>query len=203
METSKCSSSCQNINNQYAKLCVPDIVKNVNIKVVNLLSRSNETRHIKRHETCKCKCRLDSSVCNKKQPWHEDKCRCKCKELMEKRVFDKGFTWNPSNCECECNKSCDIGEYLDYLNCKCSEKLIHKLVEEYTENIEETKLVESFAKNEHKCSSCKLYIVIFWKFFIFFLTIIGVGIYFTYYKYVNRNKANVPRYGYSCKTTIY
>ena len=26
----------------------------------------------------------------------------------------KGFIWNPSNCECECDKSCDIGEYLDY-----------------------------------------------------------------------------------------
>ena len=30
---------------------------------------------------------------------------------------DKGFIWNPSNCECECDKSCDVGEYLDYENC--------------------------------------------------------------------------------------
>ena len=137
------------------------LLKNLNIKVVNLLSRTNGTRHIKRHETCKCKCRLDSSVCNKKQPWHEDKCRCKCKELMEKRVFDKGFILNPSNCECVCNKSCDIGEYLDYLNFKCREELIDKVIGECTENIEETKLVETLAKNEYKFSSCKLYIVLF------------------------------------------
>ena len=33
-------------------------------------------------------------------------------------VCHKGFIYNPSNCECECDKSCDIGEYLDYENCK-------------------------------------------------------------------------------------
>ena len=35
------------------------------------MSRTNEIRHIKWHETCKCKCRLDASVCNKKQRWKE------------------------------------------------------------------------------------------------------------------------------------
>ena len=33
IKTSKCSCSCNNINNPYAKLCVPDVVKNLNIKV--------------------------------------------------------------------------------------------------------------------------------------------------------------------------
>ena len=67
IRTSKCSGSCNNINDPYAKLCVPDIVKNLNVKVFNLMLRTNETRHIKWHETCKCKCRLDVSVCNNKQ----------------------------------------------------------------------------------------------------------------------------------------
>ena len=40
----KCSASCNNINDPYAKLCVPDIVKDTNIKVFNLLSRTNETK---------------------------------------------------------------------------------------------------------------------------------------------------------------
>ena len=45
---------------------------------------------------------------------NKDKCRCECKELIDKGVCDKGYVWNPSNCECECDKSCNIGEYLDY-----------------------------------------------------------------------------------------
>ena len=46
IETSKCSGSCNNINYWYAKICVPDIVENLNVKVFNLISRTNETRHI-------------------------------------------------------------------------------------------------------------------------------------------------------------
>ena len=45
-----------------------------------------------------------------------------------------------SNCEYECDKSCDVGEYLDYANCKCRKRLIDKLVEECSENIDEKEL---------------------------------------------------------------
>ena len=38
----KCSGSCNNINDPYAKLCVPDLAKNINVKVFNLMSRNNE-----------------------------------------------------------------------------------------------------------------------------------------------------------------
>ena len=46
IKTSKCSGSCNNINDPYAKMCVPDVVKNLNVKVFNIMSRTNETRHI-------------------------------------------------------------------------------------------------------------------------------------------------------------
>ena len=49
---SKCCGSCNNINDPYAKTCVPDVIKNLNVKVFNLMSRTNETRHVKWHETC-------------------------------------------------------------------------------------------------------------------------------------------------------
>ena len=39
----KCSGSCNNINDPFAKLCVPDFVKGVNIKVFNIMPRTNET----------------------------------------------------------------------------------------------------------------------------------------------------------------
>ena len=90
IKTSKCGGSCNNINNPYAKLCVPDVVKKLNVKVFNLMSRTNETRHIEWHETCKCKCRLDSSASNNKQRWNKHKCRCECKELIDKGLCDKG-----------------------------------------------------------------------------------------------------------------
>ena len=42
----KCKGSCNTINDPYAKLCVPDTIKYINVKVFNLISRTNETRHI-------------------------------------------------------------------------------------------------------------------------------------------------------------
>ena len=80
------------------------------------------------------------------------------------------FIWNPSNCKCECDKSCDIGEYLDYENSKCRKKLFDKLVEEYTETNNEVKLTK-ITLAEMKISinavlaHCTLYCVIFNSFY--------------------------------------
>ena len=54
IKTSKCSGSCNNINDPYARICVPDFIKNLNVKVFNLISRNNETNHVEWHKMCKC-----------------------------------------------------------------------------------------------------------------------------------------------------
>ena len=92
IKINKCKGSCNTINGPCAKICGSDNIKNTNVKVFNLISRTNETRHIKWHKTCKCRCRLDDSACNNKQRWNEDKCRCECRELI-----DKGMCDNPAN----------------------------------------------------------------------------------------------------------
>ena len=60
--------------------------------------------------------------------------------MIDKGICDKAFICNESNCECKCDKSCDVGECLDYANCKCRKRLVNKMVEECTENVEETKI---------------------------------------------------------------
>ena len=116
--------------------------------------------------------------------------------MIGKGVCDKGSVWNPNSCEWECNKSCDIGESLDYENCKCRKMLGDKLVEECIETVREVKLVKIILaedKNKHKCSSFPLYIVLF----LIILTInIGIAIYLVYFKSMNRNKGNDSRYDY-------
>ena len=116
------------------------------------MSRTNEAscKCMCWHETCKCKCRLDGSVSNNKQRWNNNKCRCECKELIDKEICDKGFIWNPSNCECECDKSCHVGEYLDYENCKYRKMLVDELVEECSENIDENEMIYNGTLNDHE-----------------------------------------------------
>ena len=150
-----------------------------------LVSRTNEARHIEWYKTCKCKCRLDASICNNKQRWNEGKCRCECKELIGKGMCDKGFIWNPSNCERECGKSCDVGEYLDYKSCNCRKSIIDKLVKECSKNIYENETfditsLDAIPLNVYKkvFSSCVVYIVLFAVFLITDISICCVFIYF-------------------------
>ena len=68
----KCSGSCNDTENHSSKLSVPDVVNDLNIKVFDLMSRTNETCYTTWHETCG----LDASVCSDKRHWNSDGCRC-------------------------------------------------------------------------------------------------------------------------------
>ena len=135
----KCSGSCNTLDDPMAKVCVPNIVKRVNMKVYNFLMRLNETRNVLWHESCKCVSRLNSSVCNSKQIWNGDTCKCDCNEdfggIM---TCNKGYMWNPSTCECQCDMRCKPGQYLDYKKCVCKNKLIGRVIAECTKVINET-----------------------------------------------------------------
>ena len=63
-------------------------------------------------------------------------------------------------------------------------------MDECNENIDEVKII---SESKNKCSSCILFIVLF---SIFFIINVGIGAYFVYYKYMNRNKENASVYDY-------
>ena len=74
------------------------------------------------------------------------------------KEYVTGFIWNPSNCECD--KSCHVGEYLDYENFNGRKKLVDKLVKECTVNIDEVKIAGiALLERGSKCrSSCTIYV---------------------------------------------
>ena len=43
IKTSKCSGSCKNINDPYPKICVPNAIKDLNVKLFNIMSRTKKT----------------------------------------------------------------------------------------------------------------------------------------------------------------
>ena len=101
--------------------------------------RLNETRNVLWHESCKCVCRLNSSVCNSKQIWNSDTCSCDCNEdFAGIMTCNKGYMWNPSTCACECDMWCKLGQYLDYKRFVCKIKLIVKVISKCTSFINES-----------------------------------------------------------------
>ena len=174
-EVNKCSGSCNTLDNPMSKICVPKIVKNVNMQVYNFLLRLNETRNVLWHESCKCVCKLSSSVCNNKQIWNDDTCRCDCNEDFAGIIScAKGYMWNPSTCECQCDKWCKQGQYLDHKNCVCKNKLIGRVIEECTSVINETMI----NNEDNITNNNNTYLILFIVFLIGFIVFLIGFIYY-------------------------
>ena len=162
----KCSGSCNTLDNPMTKLCVPNVFERVNMQVYNFLMRLNETRNVLWHESCKCICKLNSSVCNNKQIWNSNTCRCDCDEDFAGIInCAKGFMWNPSTCECQCDKWCKQGQYLDHKNCVCKNILIGRVIEECTSVINETMI----NNKDNIINNNNTYLILFIVFLIGFI----------------------------------
>ena len=156
-----------------SKICVPKIIKNVNMQVCNFLTRLKETRNVLWHESCKCVCKLSPSVCNNKQIWNDDTCKCDCNEdFADITNCAKGYMWNPSTCEYQCDKWCKQGQYLDHKNCICKNKLIGRVIEKCTSVINETMI------NNKDNTTNNTYLILF---IVFLIGSIAFLIGFIYY----------------------
>ena len=171
----KCSGSCNTLDNPMSKICVPKIVKDVNMQVYNFLMRLNETRNVLWHESCKCVCKLNSSVCDNKQIWNDDTCRCNCNEDFAGIInCAKGYMLNPSTCECQCDICCKQGQYLDHKNCVCKNKLIVRIIEECTSVIIETMI----NNKDNTTNNINTYLILFIIFLIGFIVFLIGFIYY-------------------------
>ena len=178
----KCSGSCDTINNPIAKLCVPGIVKRVNI----FLMRLNETRSVLWHESCKCICKLNSSVCNNKQIWNSDTCKCDCNEDFASIInCAKGYMWNLSTCESQCDIWCKLGQYLDHKSCICKNKLIGRLTEECTSVVNET-MINNKDNIDNDNTICNVFIGLFSVHLIVGIVCFCVFAYFRWFKSKNK-----------------
>ena len=187
----KCSGSCDTINNPMEKLCVPGIIKRINLQVYNFLMLLNETRSVLWHESCKCLCKLNSLICNNKQIWNSDTCRCGCNEDFAVIInCTKGYKWNPSTCECQCDTWCKPGQYLDHKNCICKNKLIGRVIEECTSIINET-MINNKNNIANDNTITNIFIVLF---SIVMFILIVCSCVFIYFKWFKNKKSTYNTY---------
>ena len=58
----------------YLRKYVPSKIKDINVKVFNLISKKNEVKTLVKHISRDCKCKFNSITCNSNQKWKNDKC---------------------------------------------------------------------------------------------------------------------------------
>ena len=89
----KFNGSC---NLLWPKICVPK-KKYINVKVFHTIT--NNAKTMKKHISCDCKCKFNSTT-HKITKWNK-KCQCECKNYLK---FKKDYSWNPCLCNCENSK---------------------------------------------------------------------------------------------------
>ena len=70
----RCVGSCNTLNDLTNKVCVPNKTEDLNIIVLNVIKRINESKTLTKYTSSHCKCRFDGRKCNSDQWWNNDKC---------------------------------------------------------------------------------------------------------------------------------
>ena len=78
----KCVGSCNNLNDLYDKVCVPNKTEDLNLSMLNTIIGINKSKTLTKHISCKCKCKFDGRNCNSDQWWNNDKCQCGYKNVV-------------------------------------------------------------------------------------------------------------------------
>ena len=93
--------SCNALNELSNKVCVPNKTEDLNLSMFNMITQINELKTLRKHISCKCKCKFDGRKCNSNQKWNNNKCRCECKKHHK---CEKNHIWNPATCSCKNSK---------------------------------------------------------------------------------------------------
>ena len=157
----RCIGSCNSKNNPYYKTLLPDSIKNISVKSLDLISQRLVFKNISFRKTCKCGCLLYEKVCNNLQRWNGNKSRCECLKIKKCNI---GYSWNVNNCRCEMKKLAALIETEE-----CDVK---------TDEIKNVSECKAFPKNKtitliKKVKDCKPFI--------------GVSILFLCVSIINRN----------------
>ena len=97
----RCIGSRNSKNNPCYKICLPDSIKNISVKSLDLISRRLVFKNISFHKTYKCGCLLDEKVCNNLQRWIGNKCRCECLKIKKTQHW---LFMECQYCRCELKK---------------------------------------------------------------------------------------------------
>ena len=93
--------SYNTLNNLSNKVCVPNKIEDLNLRVFNMITAINESKTLTKYTSCEFKCKFAVAKYNSNQMWNNDKCRCECKKH---HICEKDYVWNPATYNCENGK---------------------------------------------------------------------------------------------------
>ena len=127
----------------------------------NIITLINESKTLKRHISCECKCKVHGRKCNSNQKWNNDICWCECKKH---NICEKAYIWNPPICSCEYGKC--LANIIDDSVITCGETIE-----------EETKTVTTNFNEKHAVCKTKSFYILLVFLLVTFALLIAASIY--------------------------
>ena len=84
----KCNGICNAADDLSTKICVSNEKKDINVKVLNMITRINKAKTFVKHSSCDCKCKFVSTT---SQKWNNDKCHASVKSIVRAQKFIIGI----------------------------------------------------------------------------------------------------------------
>ena len=122
----KCNWSCNTVEDPFGRVCIPNRLEYVNLKVFDMIKGINDLKALSKHISYECRCEFDGRKYNSRQKWNNYKYQCDYIKPIRHRACEEEYSWNLNTCACECDKDCNIGENLK--NCGWTKNLVDDLV---------------------------------------------------------------------------
>ena len=92
----KLDRSVRSCNNDLSnEVCIPNKIEDLNIRVLNMITKKDKSKILTKDRLCECKCKFDGRRCNSNQKWNNNKCWC---EFKKHHICEKDYIWNPATC---------------------------------------------------------------------------------------------------------
>ena len=75
----RCDGSCNTVEDPFGRICVPNKMKVVTLKVFQMITGVNKSKTLMKHISCDCECKFNGRRCMSKQKWTTGKCLFECK----------------------------------------------------------------------------------------------------------------------------
>lgn len=74
------------VEDPFYRICVPNEMKDVNLKLSNMINGINEPKTLIKHISCECRYTNDGKKCYTKQKWSNGKCQCKRQKPLKRCI---------------------------------------------------------------------------------------------------------------------
>ena len=89
----RCIGSCNTLNELSNEVCVPNKTGDLNLSVLNMITRINESKTLTNHMSFECKYKFVIQV--------KSRIMINGDAIKKKHICEKYYIWNPATCSCK------------------------------------------------------------------------------------------------------